>query len=121
MTTYKVLEFAITNLQGIQLNYAPINYNPEEALEFLKSVSKQDFGYDADMWRKFFDGKLDPSYYEPFTRDWNNRVLDNLRGIRHESSTMNYTPEAALEYLRKTTNQDFGYDADMWEKYLDTF
>jgi hypothetical protein len=121
MTTYNVIGFAIANLQGIQLSYAPINYTPEEALEFLKKVSKQDFAYDADMWDKFFDGKLDPSYYEPYMTYQLNRVIDNLRGIVHESEPMNYTPEAALEYLRKTTNQDFGYDADMWQEYFEIF
>jgi hypothetical protein len=109
----------IKNLSGIQSKeLGTYNFAPEEALEILKKSSKQDFGYDAEMWRKFFDGKLEPSYYEPLIRDQNNQMIDNLRLI-HEEESMHYIAEAALEYLRKTTKQDFGYDADMWRKYLE--
>jgi hypothetical protein len=116
---FNMTKIVIKNLQGIESKELGFIFSPEEALEFLKESSKQDFGYDADMWTKFFDGKLEPSYYEPAIRHNNNLVIDNLQGIYHKEEPYNYPPEAALEYLRKTTKQDFGYDAEMWRKYLE--
>jgi hypothetical protein len=63
MKTYIAYKCVINNLLGITSEEYPINYSPEEALEFLKRVTNQDFGHDADKWTKFFDGELEESFY----------------------------------------------------------
>jgi hypothetical protein len=74
MKTYIVYKCVINNLMGITSEEYPINYSPEAALEFLRRVTKQDFGYDADTWTKFFDGELDESFY---TAKLDNKPLDS--------------------------------------------
>jgi hypothetical protein len=47
------------------------------------------------------------------------RAILNLRGEIPEGTMAYLTREDAYALLKKHTNQDFGYDADKWEKWIE--
>jgi hypothetical protein len=47
------------------------------------------------------------------------RLLENLRQQVAKESMAYMTREAAYQGLRNSTGQDFGYDADKWEKWIE--
>ena len=45
-------------------------------------------------------------------------LIDNLRGISKTGDPIQYSPTIAMEKLKALTGEDFGYDADAWEKWF---
>ena len=105
----------------------------EEAYDELKQITGQDFGYDAVAWRRWFKGKslkeampgLDQhaeGFFDTYKHKVRDQTLvdlfkDDLRG-GVMSVALHATKEQALEELKHRTGQDFGYDANAWQRWL---
>ncbi len=68
MTRLLLHEQLIVELQGEYLEDALIdNLTPEEAYRSLKNLTNQDFGYNAEAWLKWFEGKDIKTAYQGLT------------------------------------------------------
>lgn len=107
----------------------------DEAYELLKQITLQDFGYDVQEWEQWFaDRPLDEAMPGKFKVQTDEErhisrikrtddafLIDVLKEHPKFADLIDIwrvTKDEALDELKRRTGQDFGFDADAWEQWL---
>ena len=136
MSRMKTHIWFLRNLKG-SIPRGRRRYMPkEEAYEYLKQITLQDFGYDIQAWERWFadrplaeamPGKIKPQTEEErhiaiIKRLRNAVLIDALKEHPQKAVLIDFwqvTKEEVLDELKLRTGQDLGYDADAWQKWFD--
>jgi hypothetical protein len=115
MCLLRPLERLLVNLEeDVDPGYVFIYIPRDQALQQLKEITGQDFGYDAKRWQEWLEANNLVR-----KRDICAEMLQILEddfppGYLRQPQQL----ETARRRLREWTGQDFGYDAKHWREWL---
>ncbi len=101
-------EIMLANLRQ-QMPEASYRRTVESAYEELKSISGQDFGYDAMKWEEWgFENRMfmNPPRFL--------RYFGNFAGLVSKGSLYYMSREEAHQKLKELSGKDFGDDLERW-------